>query len=335
MRRWSLHKDFEGYGLCSLGGGGGGGSQPTSSTVTNKSEPPSYLRPYITDIATLAQGAYGDVSKTPYSGELVAKPTDLQTSAQNRTLSLIPSLEAAGTSIGNLAGDTLSGKYLNFGSNPYLAPSVAASTDNVTRQLLNQALPQVTGDATFAGAYGGARERALTSQTIQDAVRNAQNIAVQTAFANYNQERQNQLNSPALIGQAISYAGAPASIEQSVGSQQQLQAQDILNEQYQKYLLAQSAPFLGLPEYSSLLYGQPGGVQTGATNYGYQSPSTASNIFNGLLGAGGLALGAQQLGLFGAGGLGGLLGIGGGAAAAATPTLSSILAATGPAAFLL
>lgn len=327
---------------------GGGSTSGTSTTVT-KTDPPAYLEPYLTDIASKAQSAYQQVPQGGYSGQLIATPTANQQAALAQQAqvanNLGPNFGAQTTAIADQqANKILSGSYTNPANNQFqqtnlaTRPAVDAYLQPVLDNLQNKVIPGVQSNAINQGAYGGSRYGVELGQQINDNfTTQANNIAAQMGygeqvrmdeqrFNNFtnNQNLIPQLQQTELAAQiansGIANAGVqqqltPSSILSQVGGAEQLQQQDLLDEAYQQYLLAIQGPFAGLDQYAGLISGTGyGGTSTGTSNV--PKSSGGSNFLSGALGgaASGAALGSVFPGVGTVfGGLGGAIlgGLGG------------------------
>lgn len=179
--------------------------------------------------------------------------------------------------------------------------------------------------AARAGAFGGARDiiqRSEANAALQRNLANIQATGIQNAWtqaqAQFNAEQQQRqaaanLNAQqgqfgaglGLQGLQTALQGAQQlgnlgqtqfgqtkdvlSLQNTLGLQQQQQAQNILNTQYQDYLNYQNYPYKQIGFMSDLLRGLPL-TQQSSTVYG-QAPSTTSQ----LVGLGTAALGASKL----------------------------------------
>lgn len=290
MFPWSICRERRCFKMG--GGSSGGSSQPT--VVNQNTEPWAGQKSFLsagdtpsTGLYQLANQAYTSMNKTPWSGDLIARPTTGQTQANTQRLDIADQL--AGSGYGNnvmqMGNDMLAGKYLDPSSNPYLQSTIAAALNPVTERYIEQILPQIRSRAVSGGAYEGSAPEFSATQAAGDFARETGDIASRIAYQNYATERANQLNAPGLIQQALGMQLMPSSIYEGVGETQQAWNQDLLNEAIQKYGMAQQAPWTGLSEYAGLVTaGTPG--QSSSANYQYATPSRGSQIFQGALGGG-------------------------------------------------
>lgn len=196
---------------------------------------------------------------------------------------------------------------------------------NVTDVQMQQAKRQADiaaqtqqAQAARSGAFGGGRDAVMRSLGNADLQRNLANIqatGLQNAYTQGMQQynTQNQQNAQqqqfgaglGLQGLQTALQGAQQlgnlgsqqfaqnkdviGLQNTMGLQQQQQAQNVLNTQYQDYLNFQNYPYKQLGFMSDLLRGLPL-TQQASTVYG-QAPSTTSQ----LVGLGTAALGASKL----------------------------------------
>ena len=239
-----------------------------AETITQITQPAPFIeaaaKPFITQLQQ-AVGGFGqaDLSQT-LGPQFVAKPSALQTQAQNLASGLggfAPFLQTAAASTGPQA-------FRPFMS-PFQQDVIDASLKEFDLQT-QKALPGMAASAVGAGAFGGGREgvqraeflsnqarnrAALQAQLLQQGFGQAQNLAAQ----NFGQQMSLAQATPSLLGQQI---GALSTL----GAQQQAQQQAQLTAQQQ---LAQAqlqqpleaAQILG-QGITGLIAGYPGQVQT-------------------------------------------------------------------------
>lgn len=207
---------------------------------------------------------------------------------------------------------------------PYMQNVVDVQMQQAKRQADIAAQTQ-QAQAARSGAFGGGRDAIMRSQGNAELQRNLANIqatglqnAYQQGMQQFNTEQGQrqaaaQLNAQqqqygaglGLQGLQTALTGAKnladigntqfqqntnlLNLQNTLGLQQQQQAQNILNTQYQDYLNFQNYPYKQLGFMSDLLRGLPL-TQQASTVYG-QAPSTTSQ----LVGLGTAALGASKL----------------------------------------
>lgn len=234
-------------------GGGGGSSQTTSSA------PWSEAVPYYQQLFQQAGNALNQQSG----------PTADQTSAWNTMRQNAAGAGAGGQEFQQMALDMLNGRYLDPATNPTLRANVSAAAAPITDSFTQSFLPNVTSQAIQGGAYGGSRQGVVESLGQSETARQVGNISAQMYGDNYNRERQNQLNSPMYLAQALGL--------QNQGANSLL---DISNQQRQ----AQQQP---LSWFSSILGSAPFSSTT-------QTGNSSGSTLGGLAG-----LGSMFGGLFG------------------------------------
>lgn len=328
--------------LCFHNKGGGGSSG--STTTIQKTDPPAYLQPYLTDIAEQAQTAYNAVPKGGFSGQLVASPTTAQSQALAAQKGIAGSLANFGQPTlalsNDLATKSQSGYYTQPGGQSFTPTNIGteaavnAYLSPVKQQLTNEILPNLASNAIQQGAYGGSRYYTeMGNQIDQNYTQKAADIAAQIGYGEqvrqqdqifqdaqkrlelmpelFKLEQTAALSAPGIADAGVSQLLTPSSILASAGQAEQLFNQDVLDEAYQQYLLDIAGPFAGLDQYASIVSGTPfGGTSTGTTTGA--KPSGGSSFLSGALGGGtmayGLASAIPSLGF-----LGGPIGIGAGA----------------------
>jgi len=279
-------------------GGGGGGSTQTQ-TVT-KADPWSEQQPYLKYGFQQAQDIYQKGAPGYYPGQTIAPfapETNAALDAQtNRALSGSPLM----TSAQNQLADTMSGKYLDINTNPYLMP--------MADQIRADVQPGI--ESRFAGS--GRLNSGLASRAVGMGVTDALSSK---AMENYNTERgrqmQGMLFAPSLANQDYTDIAQLA----DVGAQREGMTQAGINADVNQYNYNANLPNNWLAQYMNIIQGQYGGSGTTTQSTPYYSNRAASGL-GGAIGGGALGYGAGgALGidpsiaaLAGAGG-GGLLGL--------------------------
>lgn len=174
----------------------------------------------------------------PYTGSYAAPMTAGENQALNGLRSLAYGSNPLTSKGSQLISDTLTGKYLDPGSNPYLADNANAIT-SLARKSLGQALDSYDSGSNRAGAYNSTGANNLRRQAFNDS-----NTATLQALAglygnNYSAERSNQLGA---LSPALSYTQQPFSQLMSLAGLESTprNIQDVnLQGQYQDFLRTQ------------------------------------------------------------------------------------------------
>lgn len=225
----------------------GGGSK----TQTTTSEPWSGQQPYLRDLFLRAQ----EQSQTPiqyYQGRSVAPLSQSQQQAisfaQNR-----PSFSSSHLmgSANSLLGDTMSGKYLNPESNPYLGHFV--------NKAFEQTLPQYDTSATQAGRYGSDAWANMKGRAMGDITSNIYGGA-------YDAERNRQMQAAGLMPQfgqlSLNEGQQMFDMLQKAGGLERGYEQDTIDAAMKKWQFEQLEPWQRLGLLSSLVSGDLGGIVT-------------------------------------------------------------------------
>lgn len=297
---------------------GGGGSTKVSN------EPPKYAKPYLEQIAKAAQSAYGKARNQANNvpTDLIADPTQAQTDAINMQKNIGYGLTNMGQAAGQIADQqinkVLSGAYTAPANDQFTPTNLAtdaainAAIDPVKRNLNENILPSLASKAIQDGAYGGSRYFTDMGKQVNDNfTREAANIA---ATMQYNEgvrqegqkfdswatnkallpellklEQTAALTAPELQNTSVTQSLLPSQILNQAGTQEQINAQDRLDELYQLWELNTKAPFVGLDQYMSLISGAtPGGTSTTTSGKG------GGNFMSGALGGATTGFGAAQ-----------------------------------------
>jgi len=266
---------------------GGSKKQTTTSVSTNTPWGPQGQA--IQDIYARANTAMDSMPTGPNA-------TQMQ--AMDWLKGIAPQLSTGGAELQNLGLRTARGDFLDPATNPWIASAVEAA-QRPLRDQLDQNVLAIGDSAQLAGAYGGDRERLLRGQALGDFNRNALDVANQTYFQNYQNERNLQQNSGALLSQGNALLTAPGMLLGNLGDQE--------------YRWAADMPWTGMDRLAQILslgngYGTTNNTSTGPAGSGGGGVGGAAS------GALGGASAGSAFGPWGAGigailgGLGGLFG---------------------------
>ena len=234
------------------------------------------------------------------SGDMNAQFTGLQNTAfqQGQGLSQNPYSQNAAIGTENTLGNSWAnpGTAQQFMS-PYEQNVINLQQQDAARQAGIQTT-QNDAQATGAGAFGGSRQAVMDAE-------NQRNLGIQQAnieasgMQNAYTQGENQFNTQQQTGLAgLSNLGSMGqnlygqttgniNLQDQLGTQQQQQAQNTINNNISNYQNAQNYPYMQLGFESDILHGAPTTGLGGAT---YQAPSGAT--VPGLISAGAGLLGA-------------------------------------------
>ncbi len=240
--------------------GGGGGSQSSSNEID------PMLKPYISYGLDQAKDLYNNGAPSYYGGNTYLGPNQ----AQQDAMAMMTNQANAGSDVltnsSALANQTLSGDFLNAG-NPYLAQATQAGADVATDQY-NKAMQYTNSQASMSGRYGSDAHRNLASDNSQNLANALSNQAGTMAYNNYTNERGMQ-------NAAMNNAGAIAG-NQNIGAQNLMQAgqyqagfdQSALDASIARNDYGQNAERQNLANYTSAVWGSPGGSTSTTTSSG-------------------------------------------------------------------
>lgn len=247
------------------------GSSNGQTTTVQKSDPWSGVQPYLIGNGGLypeAQRLFQAGGPKTYPGQTYADFTPTQLQAQDlsiqRALNGSPVTNAAQTNI----TDTLNGNYL-YGGPGFDAALNAAS---------NRIIPQVNSSFEANGRYGSGLNQVAQTQALGD------------SFASlYNNERGRQMQAGVQAPGLANTDLTNLNLLSQVGSQQQSQNQNAINDAMNLYNYNQQLPYSNLRDYASLIV--PGaGLGSGKTS---TTPITRNRTTGALGGAAaGAALGS-------------------------------------------
>lgn len=316
------------------------GQQNTNQTGFSATTGGVY-QPFFDTLAAEALKGLGNTPVGSYTGRFAAEPNQMQHSAVDQLLAFAPQSGVGSQQVRQLALDTLSGKYLNPESNPYIAQAVQAAINPVTMQLNRQILPGLKDQFQSLGAYGGSRQGVSEGVAAGDWAAKSGDIASQIYYQNYEAERQRQERAAGLLDAANALGIQPAMLTKEAGDTTMDWENQLIQGGQAAYAHAQNDPWVGIRNYANILSGltpftttartetgsgTTSGSATGTsnttgttnmtgTNSGFQTqinPSSGGGIgglFSGALGgaSAGAAFGPWGAGIGGVlGGLGGL-----------------------------
>lgn len=273
-----------GGGMAGGMGGLGGQAHTIDTTSTTNSAPWAGVQPYLLDQLQRAQAlqqqpAYG--AGNPNAFLAAQSPFTLQAQQMAATQAQDPNSLVSQAQ--NQLGATISGQYLNPGTNPAWAPMAQRITDAYS----TGTAAQTDAAAARANALGGSgynQQTQLNQRSLGDSLAGlAGNL--------YNTERGNQLNA---LGMAPGLQTANISQLAGVGGAQDAYAQAKLGAAQQAYM----SPWSNLQMYKDLISGTGGGTSTTNAQQPYFTNPWATLLG---LGAGGLGIG-KMLGMGGGGG---------------------------------
>lgn len=259
------------------------------ATATTTVDPWLPLQPYLQRGFQGAQNLYNQGGPSYFPGSTVAQ----YGADTNSALGMVRDQAMQGSPVAGAAGqqvtDTLQGDYLN--SNPYLDAMYNNAARGVTRNYSEAVAPSIAANFGLGGRTGSNMAFANTMDSSRDALaQNLSGMAANMYGENYENERGRQMQASQLAPQTAQLGYYDASQLLNVGQQYDTQAQNNINDQFNRYQFEQERPYDNLGRYMGYLGG----------NYG--SRTTEPSYNNDLarnLGLAGAGIGAaQELGLF-------------------------------------
>ena len=298
----------EATGLVQYFGGSPPPPPPAASSVTQTSEFPTELKPFVSDVLGKAQ-AIQEKRETegyiPYEGPQVAGFTPEQEQAFSGIQGLVgqgqqyfdPSTQLAASASRTPTGAEISS---------YMSPYVQQVVDIQKREALRQgdvAQQGLAAQAVGAGGYGGSRMAILEAEqnrNLQQQLGDIQTRGIAAAYedaqARLAQQRQREFTGSSQFAQLGQIAPQQALKEltavEAVGAQRQAQSQQGLNIAKQQFEEEQIFPEQTLQQYQSVIRGFPLAPNT------YRQTQTTTPAPSYLQQAAGL--GATGLGIAGA-----------------------------------
>ena len=220
----------------------GGSKNTTSSTIAKPPEETApYLPPYLARASELSNAPYQE-----YGGNQVAGLNNDQSQAFNAVRQRATNGSPITANANQNAADTLSGKYLDPSSNPYLSKTYDAAAGDLTRNFSNAVVPGINSSFSQNGRYSSNAHKEAFGDAGRTLGSNLSNLGTQIYGQNYGQERQNQLQ---VLGQSPQLASADYADAQALvgaGDAQRAFEQENLTSEYNKFLLRQQAPYQNL-----------------------------------------------------------------------------------------
>jgi Chaperone of endosialidase len=277
----------------------GGQKTPTTTTQISKQEPWDQAKPYYEAMYKNAQEAVNKTNKQAYKGDFVA--TDAASGGGiNQGLDFLRAnagtglLGSGSDEVRQLGLDTVSGKYLDPSTNPFLKAVADQSTAGVMRGLTESALPAIRDASIAQGAYGGARQDVQENQVVSAANKEALDAANQLYYTNYAAERDRMAGGADLLNMADEMSRQTGLEYMRIGDAEKALKQAEIDNSRAKFMEKKQAPWYGLGEMAQIL--GTGGFRSTATESTQPAQSsTGSWIQAGVGGLAGIASLAKAL----------------------------------------
>ena len=295
-----------------MGGGGAPPQAPAQQTVSQTSEFPEELKPYMSDILERAKAraeAKDEADYQVFPGPRLAGFTPEQIAAQTGITGLVqqgissdPMLASAKTYMAPAFGSTLAAtqQFTPAAAQQYMSPYMQSVVDIQKREAQRegkQAMQKLAGQAAMTQPFGGSRQAILEAeqmrnqaQLLSDIQQKGSQVAFEQAAAQFEREKARQLTGGqqlAALGElAPRLATAELGALAGVGAQKQEQAQRATDIGYQQFLEEQQYPERVLQEYSSIIRGFPLTPNVFSVTQTAVPPPNLATQAIGLLGAG-------------------------------------------------
>lgn len=254
--------------------GSSSSASPTTTTQQTNMGPWQEQQPYLKQAFGEAQRLYNDYTPQYYQGNAVAGLNDAQKQGYGQITGMGSTVNPILDAQNRTATDTISGKYLDPNTNPFLAATYGQAADQVTRSYQTATDPSTQAAFSGAGRYGSGARNQQVSQNQQDLGKSLGNLGTSIYGGNYQQERDRQL---AATNNAGNYAQAnyiPANNQVAAGGALQQQDQNVINADMAKWNYNQNLPYQKLNSYLASVGGNYG--QSGTTT-GTQQSNIYSN----------------------------------------------------------
>ena len=278
-----------------MSGGSSSGRTFQTSNSSSATTPPQAIEGMLKTMANDLGAYYFNHPDAPayYPGATVA-PFSAQTQAALAALFDRGAAGAPVTSAADAAAlDTLGGRYLDIGSNPYFQKALAAGFAPQTEQFMASVLPGLRSQFEGAGRTGSGADLDTTLRAVKDLDQAQANAAASASGQAYQQERGNQQQAmalaPALAAQ--DYSDLDAMLR--AGGALDSKAQQNLDADVARYDYQQTAQPQWIADMARLLQAvYPGAASSGsgtASGYSSQAYDNPGSLLNAGLGLAGLA----------------------------------------------
>ena len=286
-----------------MGGSSTPQQQSSGSQSSSTSGPNPVIAPRLGQLVDNLWGWYGANQAAPaYYPDGTVAPQSSQTTGANTALyqrgqnGMGFGIDAASK---QNVSDTLGGKFLDVGSNPYFQKALAASFQPGVENLNNQILPGIDSKFAGSGRTGGGAHFDTNMRAVTDLERTQSEAAARAAQGQYDAERGRQVQALGLLPsmQAMDYGNIAAQAQ--AGANTDAYAQRKLDDKNAKYKYDQTAQADWYTQMAQRMLGMYPGGQTSGTSSSWGMMTPSSNGLSSALGAGmgiaGLALQAAPL----------------------------------------
>jgi hypothetical protein len=220
---------------------------PSQSTTTTTNKIPPWAQPYASQLLNTAGNYFGTVGQPAPQQGVAPFNANQQAGIQGIKGETGASQGLANVGAGELS-DTLSGKYLNPATNPYLTATYNEGARAMTNQYEQATAPSTLAAGQMAtgggpGVGGSSSYQQLASTNEQNLGQGLNDLATNIYGGNYTNERNIMAGAPGLIGQTQSALYQPSNELLGVGTLQQQQQQNVLNTGYQNQNAQRQYPF--------------------------------------------------------------------------------------------
>ena len=281
---------------------GGMSETPTSATEGTLS---SWYAPYATNLLDKQQALSG-MAFTPYSGQLTAGPSNLQSQYFQGvgSLTMPTQFGAATQGLSDVMGSQLDTAAINKYMNPYLQASLNPQLEEARRQA-DITRMQNASRLAQAGAFGGSRQAIMDAETqrnlgttLANITGTGYNTAYDKAVAQYNADlarRAGAASALGTLGGQEQQAGlSNLAAQQQAGATQRDIEQQGLTADYGQYLREFNYPQEQLTNLANTMKVLPSYALTATNTYG-QMPGAVQSATSGAAGLLGLMEQLQKL----------------------------------------
>jgi len=288
---------------------------PSSTTVTQVSDLPEYIKPYVEKLLATTEKVY-DQPYVPYTGQRLAEPSAAQQSALSGIVETFTGPDGKfmmpGASSFEQAGQLAQQAAKQFGDvspvefqQKYMSPYQQAVTDIQKREFQKEAIRKEQQRAALAGqagAFGGSRdvlERMLGEEATQRGLSDIQATGLQSAYeqglkqfeADRAAARSGATQLGQLSGQEQAQTLTGLGALQTAGETQRALEQQPLDIAYEEFARQQTYPKQALQELSGIIRGYAQKPDIYGTTQQFQQPPSLGQQ---LLSAGTVAAGISS-----------------------------------------
>lgn len=256
------------------------GKQAGTTRNVSTTGPADISRPFIESLLSRAETQFAGGPPQYFPGSTVAPLTPRETAAGSQIEGVAGDLGAQFAGTINPALNFALTDALNVGSNPFLAQAAEGAVRPIFQNLTESVLPNIRQESIAAGSAGSTRAGLAEAQAVERTSRAALDATNQLYSNAYGQGLSTLLSGLNLVPQLQQAQLAGPQALAGVGAQERAVEQARLNEEVQRYLFNQAAPYQALQEFGNIV-SRPFGGESTSTVEG--TPASTTQQIAGLI----------------------------------------------------